>query len=291
MVLPSAWSRAQPVRPVERAGRAARARLLGRCQGEWPLPRRTGMPWSCRGPQHRIDGAVQMRGDLRRAPPPVLVQLLHRVQPLPVHDLPPTQTLRGGPHRVRHYPGPAAASGAARPPAANTHLVDRVDRVDRVPWSRVAEVSGDLRRSLPGRDADPPQPPRSDGPVAARPWYSGDPAGHPAPGRGRARSAVTVGVTCYSPPISGGRAGCGFRTTVGYGVTPATRPRRTRAAGVDGAVRPGHDFGAARGLPGGTSLRADAGGRPGLMTVVHRARCPAGVQQPIRSRVRPTVAA
>jgi len=90
------------------------------------------------------------------------------VQPLPVHDLPPTQTLRGRPHRMRHHPGRAAASGAAGL-RARTHTSSTVSTMSivatGVPWSRVAEVSGALRRSPPGRHTDPPQPPRSDGPV------------------------------------------------------------------------------------------------------------------------------
>jgi len=173
------------------------------------------------GPRHRIDGAVRVRGDLRGAPPPVLVQLRqqHRVQPLPVHDLPPTQTLRGGPHRGAPPPRPGSSSQrSTRPPGANTHLVDRVDRVDGRDRGPMVTGRRDQRRPPPpsvragrrstaatsiGRPgAAPPVVQRGSG-RADRAWA------------GRARSAVTVGVTCYSSPISGGRAGCGFRTTAG----------------------------------------------------------------------------
>ena len=139
------------------------------------------------GPQHRLDGAVQVRGDLRElhrrsGPAPAAAP----VQPLPVHDLPPTQTLRGGPHRMRHHPGRAAASGAAGL-RARTHTSSTVSTMSivatGVPWSRVAEISGDLRRSLPGRDADPPQLPRSDGPVQHDRGTAGIRPGTPAPGR------------------------------------------------------------------------------------------------------------
>ena len=81
-----------------------------------------------KGPQHRLDGAVQVRGDLRE---------LHRrswyrssrsstgSSRLPVHDLPPTRTLRGGPHRMRHHPG---QQPAAHPASGREHTPRRPSR-------------------------------------------------------------------------------------------------------------------------------------------------------------------
>ena len=132
-------------------------------------PRRTGMPWSCRVRSTVLtvlSRCAAICGELHRrsGPAPAAAP----VQPLPVHDLPPTQTLRGRPHRMRHHPGRAAASGAAGL-RARTHTSSTVSTMSivatGVPWSRVAEVSGALRRLPPGRHTDPPQPPRSDGPV------------------------------------------------------------------------------------------------------------------------------
>ncbi len=85
---------------MECADRAARTPLLGGARGA-AASAASRDAVDVEGPQHRLDGAVQVRGDLRVAPPTVLVNLPRqtRVQPLagPLPSRPPSHS--GGPHR------------------------------------------------------------------------------------------------------------------------------------------------------------------------------------------------
>jgi len=139
------------------------------------------------GPQHRLDGAVQVRGDLRGAPPPVRPSSRGSTGPAAAGPRPPAHPDTSGlPASDAPPPRPGSSQRRSRPPGANPHLVDRVDHVDRRDRGPMVTGRRGQRRPPPlsARAAHRSTAAASIGrPGAAPPWYSGDPAGHPAPGR------------------------------------------------------------------------------------------------------------
>ena len=118
--------------------------------GGGPL-RRTADAVVVKGPQHRLDGAVQVRGDLRGTPSPVLVTEALAAAPGPAAagPRPPAHPDTSG-WPASDAPPPRPAASGAPGLRARTHTSSTVSTVSivatGVPWSRVAEVSGDLRR-------------------------------------------------------------------------------------------------------------------------------------------------